>query len=106
MMMTIKSDMPPKRRPGVLRGRRRAIGGTLLRIPAKMQLLLTNDEIASLKDFAHHIHAVFVVEVDDVGLAVFDFIKGGYFLRPRLNDGHAPVVVHGAHIQRLLAGFE
>src|SRR3974390_3214420 len=71
----------------------------LVRRPAacESQFLFADRKVAAVDDFRRDVHAVFKLEVDEVGLAVLDFIERRLFPRGALDVGELVVVIHGGH---------
>src|SRR5579859_6757805 len=49
--------------------------------PFKIQLVFADSEIAFVQNLGHDVHAIFQVEVDQVGCSVFELVQRGFLLR-------------------------
>src|ERR1700691_4948907 len=67
--------------------------------------LLADGEVARVDDFGCDVYTVLELERNQVGLAVFDFIKSGLFARSALDVGEGIVVVDRGDEKRLARRF-
>src|SRR6202142_4480065 len=67
--------------------------------------LLADGEVARVNDFGCDVHTVLELEWNQVGLAVFDFIKSRFFARCALDVGKGVVVVDRGDEKRLARRF-
>src|SRR6266850_5035861 len=74
-------------------------------VPLESHFLVANDEIALINDLWSDVNAVFNLEVDEVGLSVFDFVEGRFLWGGTLDVGEHLVVIDHREEERLASGF-
>src|ERR1700693_4912789 len=74
-------------------------------VPLEGHFLVADDEIAVINDFWSDVNAVFNLEVDEVGLSVFDFVEGRFLWGGTLDVGKSLVVIDHREEERLASGF-
>jgi hypothetical protein len=61
------------------------------------QFLLADGEVTVVDDFRRDVNAVFKLEVDQIWLAVLDFIERWLFARGALEVGELAIVIDSGH---------
>src|SRR5271155_3104152 len=73
--------------------------------PRERQFLVADGEVARVNNLGCDVHTVLELEWNQVGLAVFDFIKSGLFACSALDVGEGIVVIDRGHEKGLARRF-
>src|SRR5258708_39786656 len=74
-------------------------------VPLEGDFLVADDEIAVIDDLWSGVNAVFNLEVDEVGLSVFDFVEGRFLWGGTLDVGKRLVVIDNREEEGDARGF-
>src|ERR1700722_18786484 len=69
------------------------------------QFLLADGQVSVVEDFRDDIDAVFKLEVNQIWLAILDFVQRGLFARRALEVGELVIVIDGGHEKGLSRRF-
>src|SRR5271155_5695550 len=120
MMATIRNASPIRSQDWTFFGRRPwglgafscISGGWLIAHPSvrrsaarERHFLLADGEVARVNDLGCDVHTVLELERNQVGLAVFDFVKSGLFACSALDVGEGIVVIDRGHEKGLARRF-
>src|SRR5690348_10731709 len=74
-------------------------------LPREGELLFPDGEVSAVEDFGNDVDTLFELEVDQIRLAVFDFVEGWLFRRGALDISESVFVINRRDEERLATGF-